>query len=165
MSTVIEVQGWQEAKAKLDNLIDGLKGKVLNETAEAAGLVFERGMKLRCPVGRTGLLRQSIHYKPTGMGRGEVGPTAPHAFFVEFGTGMHSELHPPHRIYPIHGDVLAWTSYKGRGLKGKTEVVVASTAGMVGRPFVRPTYIEDREKAARAAGRVLQANLERASKL
>lgn len=123
--------------------------KVASAVAMGHALVYERGMKRRCPVGRTGNLRNSIKAKQTGIGTAEVGPHQAYAAFPEYGTGIMGESGKASgkRITPIHASVLAWTSYSGRGLKNSTRVVVKSTAGMKAQPYVRPTAHEDRPAA------------------
>ena len=144
-----------EGGAKLEHRIDLIKHNA-PEVADAMVMgmarVFERGMKRRCPVGRTGATRNSIHVKHLHVGEAHVGPNKKEAMFLEFGTGLHTtyEGASPHRIKPIHGPFLAWTSYQGRGLKNSSRVVVRSTAGMHAQPFVRPTYHEDMLIAKRA---------------
>jgi HK97 gp10 family phage protein len=145
---------------KLEHQLSALElnaPKVATAVAMGNALVYERGMKRRCPVGRTGLLRNSIKAEETGVGRAEVGPHQKYASFPEFGTGLHAEKGSPHRIVPIHAGVLSWTSYQGRGLKNSTRVAVKSTAGMKAQPYVRPTLHEDKlaaEKGGQLAGKV-----------
>jgi HK97 gp10 family phage protein len=155
----ISLEGGPKLNHKLDKLIKD-EPKIATAVAEGAALVFERGMKRRAPVGRTGGLRNSIKTKVTGIGKAEVGPHQKYAAFPEFGTGIMGEPGKASgkRITPIHAGVLAWTAYSGRGLKGGTKVVVKSTAGMKATPYVRPTLHEDKlaaEKGGNLAGRVM----------
>lgn len=147
----ITMVGGQAIQKRLDQ-VQANAPKVADNMAEGMARVYERGMKRRCPVGRTGATRGSIHVLKPEEAERTVGPNSVHAMFLEFGTGLHTEYEGavPHRIKPIHGKFLAWTSYSGRGLKGGTSVVVRSTAGMHAQPFVRPTYHEDTPAAVRS---------------
>jgi len=121
--------------------------------------VYERGMKRRAPRGRTGGLVNSIKSERLGEGSWRVGTSKKYAGFVEYGTGLFATYpgSEKHRIVPIHGNVLAWTSYQGKGLKNSTSIVVTSTAGMKAQPYARPTLHED--KAAAQRGGELAAKL------
>jgi hypothetical protein len=128
--------------------------------AQAGGLAFERGMKKRCAVGRTGATRNSIKTKVISVGNVESGPSALHASFLEYGTGLYT-TYPgaaKHRIVPITKKVLSWKAYAGRGLKNFKVVAVKSTAGMEAQPFIRPTFAEDHGVALKAAQRTLTAD-------
>ena len=143
---------WKSLEHKLDKLGHGAND--LREVAlVSACAVLERGMKRRCKVGRTGATRNSIRTKPDGPGAKRVGPNSPHAGYLEHGTGTHATYPGAsgNRIVPIHGKVMRWTNYSGRGMTNSSVIFAQSTAGMEAHPFVRPTYHEDRGAALKAA--------------
>ena len=150
----ILTEGFPKAELKMDLLMKNCPEAGF-AMVEANARVYERGMKRRCPVGRTGGLRNSIKAVKESASTWKVGTSKTYAGNVEWGTGLHGEYPgaTPHRIVPVHARFLAWTSYGGKGLKNGTSVVVPSTAGMKAKPFVRPTLHEDKE-AAQHAGEV-----------
>jgi HK97 gp10 family phage protein len=144
----IALLGGKELELKTGALQKNMP-QVATAVAMGNALVYERGMKRRVAVGRTGMLRNSIRSRETGVGEAEVGAHQRYAAFVEYGTGIMGEpgMASGHRITPIHAQALAWTAYNGRGMKNSSKIVVKSTAGMKAQPFVRPTLHEDKEAA------------------
>lgn len=156
----MSLQGATHLEQKLTKMALAVD-RIPDLACEAAGRVYEFGMKRRCPVGRTGDLHKSIKYRALGHGVGQVGTAMSYAADVEYGTGLHTVFPgaSPHRIVPTTKQALSWMSYSGRGLKGGSVVTVASTEGMTPRPFFRPTFHEDTPLARAAARRVMKGTL------
>ena len=79
-----------EFRAYLDK---GIDQTTVNKALNRAGLIVENDAKKRCPVGKTGLLRNSIQHRVEYSGYERacyVGTNVEYAPYVEFGTGIHA---------------------------------------------------------------------------
>jgi len=107
----------------LEQVAEKLAGPVKQKFIELLADVTYATMRELAPV-RSGFMRESIR-KFIGEGEASVGPTAPYALFVEFGTR-------PHMIYPVNASCL---SFFAGGRMVFTKYV--SHPGTKPRPFVR----------------------------
>lgn len=74
-------------------LEQGVKQSTVKKALDRAGLIVENDAKRRCPVGKTGLLRNSIQHRVENSGWENacyVGTNVEYAPYVEFGTGIHA---------------------------------------------------------------------------
>jgi HK97 gp10 family phage protein len=156
----VDVLGGNKLQRRLDRLSKSMP-VLVTKGVLAGALVFERGMKRRAPVGRTGATRNSIRAEVKGIGYAEVGPHEASAMYNEFGTGLHTEYPgaAKRRIVPISASAMRWTAYSGKGMKNGTVVFARSTQGMVPHPFVRPTAHEDKAAAMAAVRRVIKGGV------
>ena len=78
---------------ELNHKLDKLENPQLHDALSKACLVVERGAKEKCPVGDTGILRESITSE-VGEREGRVGTNIEYGVYVHQGTG----------IYAVNGD-------------------------------------------------------------
>jgi hypothetical protein len=83
----------------LEQIAARLAGPVRQRFIELLADITYTAMRELAPV-RSGFMRESIH-KFIGEGEARVGPTAPYALFVEYGTR-------PHVIRPVNASCLAF---------------------------------------------------------
>jgi len=89
----------------------------------------------------TGDLKESIQTKKI-VGGYSVGPDTPYDIYVEFGTGMQSQISPPHYIYPIRAKFLSWIGKDGK------RIFARRTKGAKAQPYLRPALDASRKYIA-----------------
>lgn len=117
--------------------LQNLEGKMIEPVKKgllAAAIVVQNQARKNAPVDRgelrnkilaTGKIEQGTRSMTTA-----VESNAPHAAYVEFGTGIYGPKQA--RIYPKRARFLAWTGKDGK------EYVRRSIAGMKARPYLAP---------------------------
>ncbi len=151
MTTDIEIKGLSELQALLDELPTTMEVKVVRGGLRAAAKVIEAEAKRLCPMGRTGLLRSSIHTTMRSK-RGHItatvkagGKEAWYAHFVEYGTSRHF-IKPKNR-----------KSLFLAGLERK----VADHPGAQRKPFMRPAIDAKREEATVAMAEYIRNRIDK----
>jgi HK97 gp10 family phage protein len=132
---------------------------------QAAGEVVDEAKK-RAPH-RIGTLRESInHLPPEGSYLQDtlsvtVGAGAPHAAWIEYGTGLHGPLHKTYPIDPVNGDWLRWPDPMGDGFIFAQHV---DHPGMRAQPFLTPAINENLERITELVGDGIELWIERLPK-
>ena len=112
----------------------GVNPQVVNRALNRAGLIVENEAKMRCPVGKTGLLRNSIQHKIYNNNECIVGTNVEYAPYVEFGTGK----------YAANGDGRQ-TPWVYRTADGE----FYWTEGQEPQPYLQPALEENLERVKR----------------
>jgi HK97 gp10 family phage protein len=144
----VQVVGSTELAARLQALGADAQRSVV-AALEAAAQTIVNAARDKAPH-RTGTLRRSIRAEVTGGGdqaEARIGPdaTAPHGVYIEFGTGIYAE--------------------GGNGRQTPWVVMIApgkfiTTRGMRPRPYLRPAFDENKDKATREFERLMRRTLE-----
>ena len=109
----------------------GITAETAEKALNRACLIVENDAKKRCPVGRTGLLRNSIQHRVEREWQtyaGVVGTNVEYAPYVEFGTG----------IYAANGDGRQ-TPWVYRTADGE----FYWTQGQEPQPYLEPALVEN----------------------
>jgi hypothetical protein len=136
----LTIEGFEE----LQDQIDEFKAEVLeaqkrtpeavdkgaNQTAKLLQSEMRENI-LRLDAYDTGQLFESVEWTQIESGVYTVGPTAEHAVYVEYGTGIYAERGGGDPITPTEMQALHFETQDG------TEVTVASVKGMKPRSFFR----------------------------
>lgn len=128
-------------------LQQGIQPEVVEKALDRAGLIVENEAKMRCPVGKTGLLRNSIVHEVRREGMDQcciVGTNVEYAPYVEFGTGIHA----------ANGDGRQ-TPWVYRTADGE----FYWTEGQEPQPYLYPALEENTEQVKRELLRTVKENL------
>lgn len=113
-----------------------------------AGLIIEEDAKRRCPIGRTGQLKNSIHYRLTNEGFERavvVGSNLEYAPYVEYGTGIHAMNNDgrqtPWVYYSEEDDRFYWTE------------------GQEPQPYLNPAFEENTERIKQAVANIIMKGI------
>lgn len=153
------IEGLAELDKMLSQLSKSMSRTVLRNALKKAGKPIADAATASVPVGKTGNLRRSIKIS-TKLKKSQyrygrpsrvavdvfVGSSAPHAHLVEFGTG-------PRRL----------DSPRAVNLGGKV-VMVEHTGQMPARPFLRPAWDLNKEKAVKIFGEEVWKELTKAAR-
>lgn len=125
----------------------GITPETAEKALKRACLIVEADAKRRCPVGKTGILRNSIEYRIEREWQeyaGVVGTNVEYAPYVEFGTG----------IYAVDGDGRQ-TPWVYRTADGE----FYWTQGQEPQPFLGPALNENTERINEEIGKTIKGEL------
>ena len=134
----------KELQVKLEQ---GIPQSVIDKALNRAGLIVENDAKERCPVGKTGQLRNSIEHRVQGANYKTecvVGTNLEYAPYVEFGTG----------IYAVNGDGRQ-TPWVYRTADGEFYF----TVGQKPQPYLLPALEENTEQINQEILNTIKENL------
>lgn len=118
----------------------GITAETAEKALNRACLIVENDAKKRCPVGRTGLLRNSIQHRVEREWQeyaGVVGTNVEYAPYVEFGVGVYSANGDGRQtpwVYPTADGEFVYVHNDGRETEAKSYGP---------RPFLEPALVEN----------------------
>ena len=131
------VVGLQELNLKLDKL----KTANAEQAMAEACMLVERSAKENAPIGRTGVLRNSISSEWTAQ-EGRIGTNLEYAPYVHQGTG----------IYAVNGDGRQDVPWRYQDAEGEWH----STVGQQPQPFLADAFEANRENIAEIFKKALE---------
>jgi len=144
----VQVVGAEELKRKLEKMQAEVRERAVEEALRAGALIIQNAAKQKVPR-VTSTLARSIHTEYDAGNKGVlIGTNLEYAAQVEFGG----------TIYPKTKKLLSWIN------KATGERVFAKSVTQRARPYLRPAWDENIDKAKEEIRRVLKMMLEQATK-
>ncbi len=155
MKPTIKVVNLREFNKQLEDLKGAARGEALKRAGMAGGQVIQAAARVNAEAqfrgNPTGTLKESIHT--------EIAESSENSVTVHIGTGLiYARIQEfGGWIKPVTAKVLSWINEEGKR-------VFAKKVHLDPRPYLRPAFDENQDKAVKAIGASIKASIEKALK-